>query len=731
MEQNFSSLKLPTVGATAGASTNGVNWANPTRITADDGSSATYSAAGFGGDFGATIRGSSFAFQQLPPSAVIDGIQVNIDGAQFSAYGTVDLSVAGAVAKDMTTLNTSYGGATDLWGLDSITPAQIAALYVDVVVGDVSGGDATASIDYMSVTVFWHIELTGSEADVPTRVDYKVFSRAGRFLGLLPNVSSILAFPQDINSAGSSLIITSGQFVNNEVTVTPLLTEAGDVITTEDDQPILATETEIVAATGDSVDDAIFKNSNEIQAWLYNEYYPNGKRMFSGQVNRVEFKYGGGDSAVKLTVWSDGFDLNNYIARGYPFVYTEDNIQTVWNDVLNVRQDGDKGAGWERYGQTFTTGAAVTNIGAILLALQGTADVTVSVYDAPNGNLLGSVEKAVSNGAMTQTQFEFPALIPASPSTSYFFGLSVRPGQLIKAQFTNVSAYSGGNMWNSVYSGGSGGGTWGSLTYDLYFVTKYGAPTTTVTYTADDPVSEMAHGIFLDYNSRGGNITERDFDATGLSLTYTFVVATIFDALKKVIELCPTGYYSYIDLGTAEIDIKTINSVADFTIVRGRHINELNIALSIEQVKNYLLLSGGNIGGGVNLFRDYPDNESMSNYGVRTVTKSDNRITLNATADAIGDTFIEENSDEQQETSVTVLNTAMDITLLTPGKTIGFRNFGNFIDDMVVQIVRREYQPHAVKLTLGRLPVRMNDDVQRITRDMTNQQTIANPTAPT
>lgn len=727
MEQNYSTTKLPTVGASSaigGASA----WSNPMRITADDGSSATWGA--FMGGQQSLITGSSFGFPQMPEGAVIDGIQVYIDGSQFSSFGTVALNITGTVGKDTGALNTTYGSATDLWGLDEITAADIAALAVNVYVGDVSGGDASASIDYLSVTVFWHIEMPQAENDnVPTRFDYKVYSTDGTYLGLLPKVTSKFGFAQDINSAGASIQVTCGKFVKNEVTVEPLLTEAGDVITTEDDLPILATSTDLLVTTGDSPDDAIFKNGNRVKVWMYNRYYPNGKLMFSGQTNRVEFKYGGADSQVKLTIYSDGLDLNNLIARGYPFAYTNDVVQTTWNSqaLLDFRYPG-----WNTYGQTFITGAAVTNIGAIVIALQGTADVTVSLYDGVNSNLLGSVTKAVSNGVMTATQFEFAQLIDVTPNTEYFFAVWLNTGQTMNIAYNTPSVYVGGQIYQSSYSGGSGGGSFFPVGNDLYFVTKYGTPTTTTTYSSDDPVTDMARGILLDYNARGGLVTEGDFEASGLSLTYTFVVATILDALKKIIELCPTGYYYYIDLGTADIDIKQMSDTADFTVVRGRHISELNLALTIEQVKNYLLLTGGDTGGGVNLYRQYQDTESSANYGIRMATKSDNRITLAATADAIGDSFIEESADEVQETTLVVKDEHMDITQFTPGKTIGFRNFGNFIDDMVLQIVRREpnFSDGTCTLTLGRLPIRMNDEVQRINRELLNEQTINNPSSP-
>lgn len=731
MEQNYSATKLPTVGTASAASVGGRNWTNPSRITADDGSSAgiTYIA---GGDHGAAIRGSSFGFDALPAGAVIDGISVYIDGANNGCYGTVALNLAGSSTKDIGALSGSYGGATDKWGLTTINAADILGITVTVDTGDVSGGDGIASIDYLSVTVFWHIEMINvPDDDVPTRIDYKVYSNSGRFLGLLPKVTSKLGFPQDINTAGATIVVTCGKFVTNETTVTPLLTEAGDPITTESDLPIYATQTDLLVTTGDSPDDAIFKNGNRVKAWLYNKYYPNGKLVFSGQINRVNFKYGGADPTVKLTIHSDGLDLNNFIVRGYPFAYSTDQSQTNQNGAFRILQDPDKGAGWQRYGQSFRTGAAVTNVGAISLLLDGTADVTVALYDAPNGNFIGSITKAVAVGVPTVIQFEFAQLLPVNSSDDYFFTVAVGTGQAMWLYKTSNNDYANGSAYDSVYGGGSGGGSYSPQTGDLYFITKYGSPTTTTTYSTDDPVTEMARNILLDYNARGGYIHERDFLATGLSLTYTFVVATILDGLKKILELSPAGYYMYVDIGTAEIDILQMSDNADFTVVRGRHITELDIGLSIEQVKNYLLLSGGETAG-VNLYRQYQDTQSSGLYGIRTATKSDNRITVAATANAQGNSFIEENADEVQETTLVLKDEYVDITLFVPGKTIGFRNFGNFIDDLVLQIVRREpnFSDGTVILTLGRLPVRMNDEVQRINRELLNEQTIANPTAP-
>ena len=732
MQQDYQITKAPTTASTSASGGHGTPslWQNVSRITADDGSSASWGA--FEGGQGSEISGNNFGFV-LPPDAVIDGIQVNIDGSQTGSYGNVTINVPGTSGKAIGALNGSYGSSTDLWGATSIDPDDIESISVSADTTDVSGGDGVATMDYMSVTVYFHIDLVTAPADVPTRVAYKVYSRDNRYLGELPKVNTPFAFPQDINSAGSTIQLTCGSTIDGGVITEPLLTQSLEPIQTQDGEDILATVSTNLIARGNSPDDALFKNSNRIKIWVYNYWYPNGKLMFSGQVNKVSFKYGGGTSAVNLTVISDGLDLSNIIARGFPFAYTNDQAQTGQDGYVTVSEGGGKFSGWQRYGQSFTTGASTHNIGAIALLVQGSADVSVNLYDAPNGNFLGSVTKNVNDGAPTVEQFNFPQLIGVPVSTVRFFSISLGEGQSLNVyRNSNSAGYSGGAMYDSSYSGGSGGGSYISSTGDLYFVSKYGAPTTSITFNSKDPVTNMASDVLADYNTRGGYIHRRNFQATGLSLSYPFNMATVFDVIKKVLELSPTGYYSYIDLGTAEIDIVQMSETADFTIVRGKDVNQMELSLSIEQVKNYLLETGGEVSPGVNLFKEYSSPLSAAFYGPRYVSKTDNRVVLDATADAIGETFIEENADETQDTTVTILNTTMDITLLTPGKTLGFRNYGNFIDEMILPIARREINLSAgyTTLTLGRLPVRQSDEIQRINRDLQNEQTVNNPSAP-
>lgn len=727
MDQNFSSTKYPSSASSAGGGKfGGSPWSNPMNVCVDDSSSASWGA--FAGGQGAAISATGFDFPQLPDAAVIDGIQVFIEGYQFSAYGSVMLNLTGTTFKDMLTLNTSYGSATDKWGATTIDKSQLATLTVTVDANDVSGGDALASIEHLRVTIYWHIDPSTDPADVPTRVVHKVYSRDGNYLGEMP-ASSQLAFSQDINSAGSMMELKVAKDLRNVTEVDALMTEDGDDILTEDDHIILAEITEIFVTTGESDTEALYKNSNRIKSYVYNHWHPNGLLVFSGQINRISFSYGSSTDYVNVKVYSDGHDLANYIARGYPFTYTTDVSQVASGDSKTLIRHS--WGGWDLWGQTFRTGAAVTNIGRIMLRLNGSANVTLVLRDSV-GNLLGSVTKLVSTAGWENLPFEFSQLIDVLPSTDYQFTVWVDSGQSILIANAAGDVYANGTMLYSSYAGGSGGGTFYPTTGDLYFETASGLPTTTTTYATQDPVTSMMDKILTDYNNRGGLIKKRTFQATGLSLTYLFNQSTIFDAMKKVIEMSPLGYYAYVDLGLAKMDILKSSTTPDFSIVRGRDINNLDIALTIEQVKNYLLFTGGDTGGGTNLYRDYQDTQSASNYGLRTVPATDNRVTLAATANAIGETFIAENADEAQETELVVSNEAIDISLLVPGKTIGFRNFGNFIDDFVLVIVRREpnFSKGETKVTLGRLPVTLSAEVQRINRELLNEQTVKNPASP-
>ena len=734
---------MPSVLRYPQTATADADWSNPNNIKVEDGSYATSSNWTVKGTSG-NIAGSNFGFN-LPSTAIIDGIQVEAKYGGTRLGGGTNIQVGKGAkigVKNVFDGNSSQqwystGGPTDLWGrtdwlvtdFDSSFFAQYSFTATS------SPADAVCNLDAIRVTIYWHT----APADVETREVYKVYDASGNFIGILPQPNEKLKITQDINSLGSQITINVPISADTASGPTdPYITEdASATYTAEDGTSPYVTSgvIPIVSAAYQGIN-TLIKNGNVVQVWHYNYWYPNGKCMFVGVMRRWEADFGNDSDTVSVACYSTGYELDNYLTRGAPFSYTNDQIQTTNNNYVTVANyfSGGKGGGWNLYGQTFVVGAGVTNVGAITLLLTGSATVIVRLYNGINGPLLGEASVDV-NGAINPTsiQFAFPALATASAGQQLFFTVDVAGGQTINLYYQNTDVYASGAMYNSSYGGGSGGGGWGIMAGDLYFITASGTNSTTATYTAKDPSTGMLAPIITDYNLRGGRIkwVTGSIDATGLTLTYTFKVNTLYEALQAILNLAPAGFYYYIDLGTETIYFKNQSTTADYVLEKGVDINAFRLVTTTENMKNTIMFSGGEVSPGVNLYKQYASAASIAAFGPLIDRRSDNRVTLDATADAIGNSAVAELSAEQNQTTITIAHTKrLDITLLVPGKTVAFKGYGGFIDGIIAQIVHREWSAEAVTLTLGLLPTRSNFEAERTKRGLIAEQTQDNPSTP-
>ncbi len=745
----ISGPSLPSTAADNGGG--GIAWTNPNNIKLEDGSRASSGLIGPGGGGGLpnSLKASNFGFN-LPSNAVIDGIKLRAKVQSFASAVTdfdIHLESTGGVTTAPTS-NTpnfgqawtgslawlTWGGSTSLWGR-TWTVAQInSSSFAALVTGYPGTGTGTIEVDAIELTVYWHYAVDVAAADVPTRVLHKVY-RDNVYLGNLPIPKSDFGFPQDINSSGASITLDVPLSADTSISESGyLITEGGDRITTEAGDPIRVDGQAAQLAVGATVDPALIQNGNKVYSYLYNYYYPNGKLMFSGQINRIEAGFGGdSEDAIKILVISDGIDLDNMIARGSPFTYTADVSQTSSNAAVLVNTDSGKGGFYNRYGQSWVCGAGVTKLGSISLLLDGIADVTVTIYDGISGTAIGSITQHVDTaGAPAVVRLALASLITTVPGGTYFFGVSVDAGQSIWMYYASTNPYANGDMYYASFGGGSGGGGYNAVSgSDLYFIASSGLATTTTTYSSKDPSTQMLKPIIDDYVLRGGliNYSSSSVDATGLTLSVTFNTDTILDAIKRIQSVSPSNFYWYVDLGTNTIYFKQTSTTADFTIVKGRDIQSINLVMSIENVKNKMLFSGAEAAG-TNLYTEYNEQASQTAYGIRLERKSDNRVSLQATADAIGDSFLDTYKNETFETTVTVTGKQMDLTLLKVGKTVGLRGFGTFVDNLLLQIVRIDYSIESAVLTLGTLPKRQSLEIESLTRGLIAEQTVANPTAP-
>lgn len=572
-------------------------------------------------------------------------------------------------------------------------------------------------------------------ATIQKSYKYEVY-RQGVYLGLLDNVTSDFSYSQDIESSGVQIIVTLG--VSADTSSLPpsyLKTEAGDYITDEAGNRLL-TERQF-DLVGNSDNSVLVNNGNKIKVYEYSDNYPNGKLMFSGIINRWEADFGGisGNDKIDIYIISDGADLDNYIYGNNSFTLqvsqlTKDDSFGFWAD--------------KRYGQTFTTGASQTFINKLVLSLNtgsaGSRTITLKIWNNTASATIGGTP--LSSMAVTlpaSTAFGDVTFLPSSPitvtsSTSYFYSIEVDAGSVFGTSTTWAgfedglsNPYGGGSMLSS-----TGGAGWlDSGGPDMYFKIYSGSLLTDANFTSYEP-AQMIRDAITDYTARGGLIgyTTPSIVNTGLSITYNFKSATVLEIIKKALDLSPSTYFWYVDVGSNTLFFKAKSSIATFTIIKGKHIEGVKISATIENLKNTLYLSGGNTGSGVNLYKKYTDTTSINNYGQKLERSSDNRITTTGPADAIGNSFITASKDEAYRTEVTIIDgQGIDTTLVKLGDMIGFSGFGTFVDRLLLQVVRIAYGPESTTLTLGVIPPQLTIAVEQAVRDINALETIANPTS--
>lgn len=728
-------------------------WSNPSNAKVSDAVYATNSIVS------ATpsnyLQSTNYTFN-IPSFGVIDGIFVEFQRkGGISNVTTSEVSImkagsrAGTLKPGTDTWPTSeawtgYGSATDLWGTTWL-PSDINATGFGMALSaTTTHGSDTASVDAIRITVYWHVAPTY----VPKRYLYKVFSNtSGQYIGILPNVTTPFTFSQDINTAGTNLQITCG--VSPDTSSLPsddLTDESGNILTDESGNALTTEGTPPIVSIGTG-QTAIIQNGNRLEIWESGYFNPNGKIVFKGEIERWEASFGGagdgsggaatsdtGADSITITAYSDGQDLDNYMIRANPYTYTTDQSQLSNNSSDTLIYNAGKPFNWNFDGQSWKVGTGVTNLGAINLLLNGTANVTLTVYtDSTATTILGSLTQEVSVGSPTVVQFAFPVPVVVVPGTTCFFGASVDSGDSILIYYQNTNVYANGEMYNSDFTGTSGGSWIAQSSQDLYFETFSGVGSTTGVFTSVDPTNGMLIPVMQDYIARGGIIgyTSSSIEATGLSLTYQFNTNTTYEGVQDILTLAPDGFYYYVDIGTNILYFKQANNVADIVLTKDRHFDQITIIATIENIYNQTFVSGGIPTGSTNnIYVTASDPTSIALYGPRLDRLSDTGILDNATGLVVAQSDVAENKDEQYQTTVTVLDQTMDTTLLKVGLVIGFNGFGSFADSLLAQIVRVDFTPEEVTLTLGTIPRRVIPQFEKITRGLIAMQTVANPVTP-
>jgi hypothetical protein len=563
---------------------------------------------------------------------------------------------------------------------------------------------------------------------------YKVYHQ-GVYIGMLPNVISEFEYTQLINTTGAQITISVGMSADTASQAPAhILTESGDYMTDESGNRLVTER--VMDLVGNSDSSILINNGNEIYVYEYSDLYPNGKKIFSGQINRWEAGFGdNGDEKVDVYVISDGADLDNYIYGTNNF--TLQISQTAHDTWLNIDPSGFPGIG-----QTFVPATSFIASKIAIWASAGgsvssasSVTLTLKLYSGvPNGSytLLDSASATITNQYPTlqEVEFIFSGGNTLTSGGNYFIAVFSNTYAAIGVSNPPPDNYTSGTVIvaysSTTFSGPSSGGQ------DMYFkIYSSTAVVTTAVFTSYDP-AQMIKDAVTDYLSRGGSISYSgsSIDMTSESVSYTFISATVYEVIKKALELSPSDWYFYVDVGSDVLYFKERATTAKYTIIKGRHLNNIKIAATIENVKNTDYFTGGLVSGS-NLYTKYIDATSVANYGQKLSRESDNRVTTTATADILGNAFIAKNKDEQYHTEVTIIDgLGIDTTSVKLGDMIGFSGFGTFVDKLLLQVVQLTYNAQGVQLTLGTPTKKLTTAVEEAIRDINLLETVANPSSP-
>jgi hypothetical protein len=236
-------------------------------------------------------------------------------------------------------------------------------------------------------------------------------------------------------------------------------------------------------------------------------------------------------------------------------------------------------------------------------------------------------------------------------------------------------------------------------------------------------------------------------------------VNTLLEGIKKCVELAPENWYWYIDYGTNNVHFHLKNTEPDHTFALEKDIIDAKFEKRIEEVVNTVYFTGGDTGGGENLFKKYVNTESVEKYGIKSLKYSDQRVTVEATADNIANNILANRSEPELRVVLEILDSnnnqdmGYDIESIKVGDVVAVRNittqvglstwdvgrwdeayydFNIFnLSSLQMQVQRIEYNIGKSTVYASTIAVDVNKRIEDINRNLEAIQTQNNPATPT
>lgn len=184
--------------------------------------------------------------------------------------------------------------------------------------------------------------------------------------------------------------------------------------------------------------------------------------------------------------------------------------------------------------------------------------------------------------------------------------------------------------------------------------TVSGTGNTQADFYSTDP-TDILTTVINQFNTTvsGTILFSKNLDQTGSTVTYNFNLVTYREAIEKILELAPRFWWYSIDPDNT-IQFHDRRYAADHQIVIGRQISQIEPFKNIEEVKNVVYF----VGEGIKSV--YRNATSILLYGEKSEILQDNRVRLQASADIIANSFLNEHAYPEVRTRLTVMDSNGD-----------------------------------------------------------------------
>jgi hypothetical protein len=458
--------------------------------------------------------------------------------------------------------------------------------------------------------------------------------------------------------------------------------------------------------------------------------YPRGRDYYQGYVSDFGLIYEADKKNMSVKLLHASEEMNNEIYR------SPDTLKISTTNIGNF--DGLPFGGWNKYqgdiemvGHTFTADGTY-DLKRLVYLISGwrNNEITITVR---TGNTLGSgtvlrTAKATIDKPydLKEMSFAFGTPLPIVSGTVY--NVVLTSGFMKQTGSQNHPAFV---AYGNTYSGGIsrkyGATGWVAVSQDIGFQTWQNGGNTRVTENSIDP-SQIMRKV-LDYNANQGGVIRYDastIESSGTIVSAPFNANTIKEAADYVLKLTPSNWFYYIDPGELLFNLHPQPSVVTQWFTLKKDIVKLELHKNIEQIINQILFTGG---GDPALYREYVDDISRSQWRKGLAKMSDNRVTDATTAELLMEARAGEVDQPIWLGTIEVLR-AEHPRFIRPGELSGFRNFGNIIDYLTVQIMSVDVKPDTIVCELGTQIPKQSQRIEDIKRNLTRIEIENNPNAP-